>query len=159
MRLTVGVSEMCVSRNPGDLIVTHALGSCIGLAIHDPVARVGGLLHYMLPLSKIDNDKKEINPFMYGDTGIPALFNEVYKNGAKKETITVVMAGGADILENCNYFNIGARNIAIARKMFWKNGIMIAAENTGGSKPRTLYLEIGTGKTWMTTGSERTDLV
>ena len=50
MRLTVGVSEMCISKNPGDIIVTHALGSCIGLAIHDPVAHVGGLLHYMLPL-------------------------------------------------------------------------------------------------------------
>jgi chemotaxis protein CheD len=159
MRITVGVSEMCVSNQPGDIIVTHALGSCIGLAIHDPVAHVGGLLHYMLPLSKFDNDKKEINPYMYGDTGIPALFNEVYKRGAKKETITVVMAGGADILEHCNFFNIGSRNITIARKMFWKNGIMIAAENTGGSKPRTLYLEIGTGKTWMTTGSERTDLI
>ncbi len=159
MKITVGVSEMYVSNKPGDIIVTHALGSCIGLAIHDPVAHVGGLLHYMLPLSKIDNDNKVVNPYMYGDTGIPALFNEVYKRGAKKETITVVMAGGADILENCNFFNIGSRNITIARKMFWKNGIMIAAENTGGSKPRTLYLEIGTGKTWMTTGSERTDLI
>lgn len=158
MRLTVGVSEMCISKNPGDIIVTHALGSCIGLAIHDPVAHVGGLLHYMLPLSKIDNDKKDIKPFMFGDSGIPALFNEVYKHGAKKESLTVVMAGGADILENCNYFNIGARNIAIARKMFWKNGIMITAEDTGGSKPRTLYLEIGTGKAWLTSGSERTEL-
>jgi chemotaxis protein CheD len=159
MKITVGVSEMIVSKNPGDIIVTHALGSCIGLAIHDPVAQVGGLLHYMLPLSKIDSDKKDNNPYMFGDTGIPALFNEAYKLGAKKESITVVMAGGADILENCNYFNIGARNIAIARKMFWKNGIMITAEDTGGSKPRTLYLEIGTGKTWLTTGGERTDLI
>jgi len=159
MKITVGVSDMTVSKTRGDIIVTHALGSCIGLVIHDAVACVGGLLHYMLPLSKIDEGKKDINPFMFGDTGIPALFQEAYKLGAKKENISVAMAGGADILENCNYFNIGSRNIAIARKMFWKNGIMITAENTGGSHPRTMYLEIGSGKSWITTSGERTDLM
>lgn len=159
MKLTVGVSDMCISNKSGDLIVTHALGSCIGLAIHDSKAGVGGLLHYMLPLSKIDNSKSDVNPYMFGDTGIPMLFEKAYKLGAKKENISVVMAGGADILENCNYFNIGSRNIAIARKMFWKNGIMLEGEQTGGTIPRTMYLEIGTGKSWVTTHGEKTDLM
>jgi chemotaxis protein CheD len=159
MKTTVGVSDLFVSNKCGDIIVTHALGSCIGLAIHDPKACVGGLLHYMLPLSKIDNSKSQVNPYMFGDSGIPELFQQAYKLGAKKENIQVVMAGGADILNNCNYFNIGARNIAIARKMFWKNSIMITAEQTGGTIPRTMYLEIGSGKSWITSHGEKTDLM
>jgi len=159
MKTTVGVSDMFISNKSGDIIVTHALGSCIGLAIHDANACVGGLLHYMLPLSKIDENKSNVNPYMFGDTGIPELFQQAYRLGAKKENISVVMAGGADILENCNYFNIGSRNIAIARKMFWKNGILLSGEQTGGTIPRTMYLEIGTGKSWVTTHGAKTDLM
>jgi chemotaxis protein CheD len=158
MKTNIGVSEMYLSNQNGDILVTHALGSCIGLAIHDPLACVGGILHYMLPLSKIDSDKAEINPYMFGDTGIPAFFLEAYKLGAKKENISVIMAGGAEIFSNCEFFNIGSRNIAIARKMFWKNGVMITAEQTGGKIPRTMYLEIGSGKSWVTTAGVRTDL-
>lgn len=158
MKIVIGVSDMKLSNQSEDILVTHALGSCIGLAIHDPVAGVGGILHYMLPLSKIDTEKAASNPYMFGDTGIPAFFLEAYKLGAKKENIKVVMAGGAEIIDNCNYFDIGSRNIAIARKMFWKNGIMITAENTGKNFPRTMYLEIGSGSSWITTGDKRTDL-
>ena len=158
MKITIGVSEMQLGNRSDDILVTHALGSCIGLAIHDPVAGVGGILHYMLPLSKIDPEKAASNPYMFGDTGIPAFFMEAYKLGAKKENICVVMAGGADIIDKCNFFDIGNRNIFIARKIFWKNGIMITAEETGGNHPRTMFLDIGSGKSWITSGGKRIDL-
>lgn len=150
MKYIVGVSDMKISNTPGDMIVTHALGSCIGIAIHDPAAQVGGILHYMLPLSNVDQGKAEDNPYMFGDTGIPELFKMAYRFGAKKDTLRVVMAGGAEIFERKDFFAIGKRNIVIARKMFWKNNVLIAAEHVGGSIPRTLYLEIGSGLTWMT---------
>lgn len=159
MKFIVGVSDMRISNQRGDILVTHALGSCVGIAIHDPVACVGGILHYMLPLSKIDDIKADSNPFMFGDTGIPEFFQNAYKYGAKKENITVAIAGGAEILEKCDFFNIGNRNVTIARKMFWKNGIIITAEQTGGTIPRTLYLEVGSGKTWIVTNGQRTDLI
>ena len=92
MRYTVGVSDMKISNQAGDIVVTHALGSCIGIAIHDPVAHVGGILHYMLPVSKVDPEKAKNNPMMFGDTGVPALFQEAYRMGAKKENLRVVMA-------------------------------------------------------------------
>ena len=103
MKYIVGVSDMKISNSPDDMIVTHALGSCIGIAIHDPVANVGGLLHYMLPLSKVDEDKAQENPFMFGDTGIPALFKKAYDLGATKGNLRVVMAGGAQVLENKDF--------------------------------------------------------
>lgn len=158
MRYTVGVSDMKVSDVAGDVVVTHALGSCIGIAIHDSVAKVGGILHYMLPVSKVDPEKAEKNPMMFGDTGVPRLFKEAYQMGARKEHLRVSMAGGAQVFGNTDFFDIGNRNIVIARKLFWKNGIMLAAEHVGGHIPRTLYLEIGSGKMWFTSHGERFEL-
>lgn len=158
MRYTVGVSDMKLSSQEGDIIVTHALGSCIGIAIYDPVACVGGILHYMLPISKADSIKADNNPFMFGDTGIPLLFQEAYKIGAKKENLRVVMAGGAQVFEDKDFFDIGKRNTVIARKLFWKNNFLIAAEHVGGHAPRTMYLEMGSGVTYFTSRGERYEL-
>lgn len=153
-RLVVGISERSFSAQAGDLIVTHALGSCVGVAIHDPVAKVGGILHYMLPLSSLDQEKARKNPFMFGDSGIPAFFQEAYALGANKDRLRVVIAGGARVIESVQTLDIGARNVVIARKLFWKNSILIAAEDVEGNRPRTMFLEVGSGKTWFTTRGE-----
>lgn len=154
MRYTVGISEMCFGINQGDLIVTHALGSCIGLAIHDSQSNIGGILHYMLPASSLDAEKAKKNPLMFGDSGIPEFFKEAYRLGAKKDNLRVIMAGGANVIAGNHTFDIGNRNIVIARKLFWKNNIMISAEHVAGEMPRTLYLEIGSGHTWFTSRGE-----
>lgn len=154
MRHTIGISEMKVSRDPEDILVTHALGSCIGVAIHDPVANVGGILHYMLPLSSLDPSKAAANPYMFGDTGIPSFFQEAYRLGASKERLRVILAGGARVIETDNRFDIGSRNVVIARKLFWKNAVLIGAEHVEGTIPRTLYLEVGSGRCWFTSRGE-----
>ena len=69
MKYIVGVADMKISAEKDDLIVTHALGSCLGITIYDPVACVGGMLHVMLPLSTIDPNKAAANPYMFVDTG------------------------------------------------------------------------------------------
>ncbi len=69
--LIVGISDCKVTRDAESVLVTYALGSCIAVAMHDPVTKVSGLLHYMLPESAIDSKKAEQNPFMFADTGIP----------------------------------------------------------------------------------------
>lgn len=160
MRHTVGVSDMKLSNVPGDVIVTHALGSCIGIALHDPIHNVGGIIHYMLPLSKVDDERAAKNPYMFGDSGIPAFFQEAYKLGATKESMRISMAGGAQVFEQKekDFFDIGKRNIVIARKLFWKNNVMIAAEHVEGHIPRTLFLEIGTGTCWFVSHGQRIDL-
>jgi chemotaxis protein CheD len=158
MKYIVGVSDMKLSKSAGDIIVTHALGSCIGIAIHDAAACVGGILHFMLPVSTADSEKARQNPLMFGDSGIPLLFEEAYKLGARKTTIRVAMAGGAQVFSDRDFFDIGRRNTIIARKLFWKNNVLIAAEHVGGNAPRTMFLEIGTGTTWFTSRGERYDL-
>ncbi len=149
MDVVVGVGDMGVSNNPEDILVTYSLSSCIGLAIYDPIVKVGGILHYMLPESSLDGRKAEKNPYMFGDTGIPLLFKEAYKLGAKKGRLKILVVGGSQILDQKGLFNIGKRNYTILRKMFWKNNVMTDFENVGGNSNRTLKLEIKTGQAWL----------
>ncbi len=147
MKHIVGVADMVVSAEPGDLIVTHALGSCLGICIHDPIANVGGMLHVMLPLSSTDPLKAAKNPYMFVDSGVPALFKEAYRYGAEKQRIEVKVAGGASLRESGkeDFFQIGQRNMVMLRKLLWKNGVLLKSHDVGGSISRTVFLEIGTG--------------
>ena len=145
VRHTVGIADMKLTRAQGDSIITHALGSCLGVTLHDPVAGVGGMIHIMLPLSKIDKEKAKKNPYMFVDTGIPEMFKKAYALGATKENITVKVAGGAHILDIDRNFNIGERNYTMLRKILWKNNVLITSEDVGGDISRTLTLEVDTG--------------
>lgn len=141
----VGVADMAVLKGPNAEIITHALGSCIGVTIYDPTTKVGGLLHFMLPDSKI-NDEKAINtPAMFADTGIPILFKKAYELGAKKENLIVCAAGGAEVLSDGGHFKIGSRNRTVLRKIFWKNNVLLSADDTGGNNSRTLHLSLADG--------------
>jgi chemotaxis protein CheD len=138
---------MKVSSNPGDVIVTYSLGSCIGLTLYDPVAQVGGMIHCMLPLSKIDPARAVTNPEMFADTGIPLLIQTLYDMGAQKKRLIAKVAGASSLLDERGTFKIGERNYLVLRKVLWKNEILIAAEDVGGTLARTLYLHIRNGYT------------
>lgn len=144
--LVVGISDLKVSNNPGDVLVTYALGSCIGVAVFDPKAKVGGLLHFMLPDSTLDANKAKATPAMFADTGIVALFKACYAYGAEKKRMVVKVAGGANILDDTNYFRIGQKNIMAMRKIFWRNNVLIDGEETGENFNRTVRLELANGR-------------
>jgi chemotaxis protein CheD len=157
--LIVGIADIKVSNNKDDVVITYALGSCIGITVFDPVARVGGLLHYMLPDSTLDQSKARENPEMFADTGIPALFKSCYKLGAEKKRMVVKVAGGASILDDTNFFRIGQKNIMAMRKIFWKNNVMVDKEDTGLNCNRTVRLEMSTGKVYIrSSGGEMKEL-
>jgi chemotaxis protein CheD len=149
MQVAVGVADMRISNQPEEVLVTHALGSCLGVVIYDPVVKVGGVLHFMLPDSSLDTQKAQENPYMFADTGIPPLFQECYRLGAHKSRLLVKVAGGSQVLGNREHFQIGRRNYAALRKIFLKNNVLIDTENVGGTKARTLFLEIATGNVWI----------
>jgi chemotaxis protein CheD len=144
--LAVGVGDLKVSAKQEETLVTYGLGSCIGVTIWDPVSRVGGLLHFMLPESQNDPVKAKDHPALYADTGIPLLFKSAYQLGADKKRLLVRVAGGAQVLDGDGVFNIGKRNYLAMKKIFWKAGVMIHAEEVGSNISRTLRLEVGTGK-------------
>jgi chemotaxis protein CheD len=142
---------MKVSGSKDDVLITYSLGSCIGVVVFDRIVRVGGMLHYMLPESSLDREKAEKNPFMFADTGIPALFKATYALGAQKNRMRVVVVGGAQILDQKGFFNIGKRNHMALRKLFFKNNVIIDHEDVGGNVNRTIRLEIGSGDIYMKT--------
>lgn len=144
-QIVVDISDIKVSQDPDAVIVTYALGSCIAVILHDPIHRVGGMIHYMLPLSKGFEAKAIDRPAMFGDTGIPLLFESMYKLGSKKPDLVVKVAGGGCINDHEGIFNIGQRNYTVLRKLFWKNSVSIAAEDVGGAKSRTAKLYVGSG--------------
>ena len=147
----VGVGAMCVSNSPGDRLVAHALGSCLGVAVFDPMARVGGLLHVPLPSSIEDRDRSRGRPLEYVDTGVPALFRDCYRLGATKGRLCVAVAGGASAGDaSADGFQIGKRNLIMLRKLLWKNGVLIHAHDVGGERVwRTISLDVATGRVWL----------
>src|SRR5882757_9788643 len=82
--LIVGLGDMLVSNDVSAQLVTHSLGSCVGIVIYDPIAKVGGLLHAMLPDSTINLARAEMRPYMFVDTGLPAMFHAAYALGGAK---------------------------------------------------------------------------
>ena len=142
----VGVADCRISSEEEDTLITYALGSCIAVAIHDPISRVGGMLHFMLPESSLDRDKADENPYMFADTGIPLLFRQAYLEGADKRRLQVHIAGGAQVVDEAGVFNIGKRNCLAVRKTLWRAGVAISSEAVGGSESRTVRLEVGSGR-------------
>lgn len=143
----VDIGEMKVLTGGEDTLVTYSLGSCVGLAVFDPVAKVGGLIHCMLPVSKKAPDRAKERPAMFVDTGVPLMLTIMLNEGAKKDRLVVKLAGGSVMMDEDGVFEIGKRNIVVARKVLWKNSIKIASEETGGSEPRSVYLKMGDGST------------
>lgn len=144
--MIIGVADMAVSNRPDETLITYSLGSCVAVVIYDPVVRVGGILHYMLPESSMDPEKAKRKPAMFADTGIPMLFKASYALGAQKKNLTVKVVGGAQILDEDGVFNIGKRNYMALRKIFWRNNVLVSAEHVGGSVNRTVRLMMDTGR-------------
>lgn len=153
-QLVVGVGEGEVSRDPDALIVTYALGSCVAVMLHDPVARVSGMVHYMLPESSMSGDKSNLRPWMFADTGISCLLRATLEQGADKRRLVIFAAGGAQVMHDNSMFNIGKRNCLALRKALWKCGLVAHAEETGGTAPRTVRMEVGSGRVWLQSPGE-----
>lgn len=149
--MVVSMADCRLSGEPGDVLVTYALGSCIAVTAHDPVSRVGGMLHFMLPESAIDAEKARQNPWMFADTAIPLLFHNLCALGAARRRLVVCAAGGAQVMDDRGLFNIGKRNALALRKLLWKSGVMLHDEDLGGTESRSVRLEIGSGRCWLRT--------
>lgn len=143
--INVGIADMKMSDDPAAVLTTYPLGSCIGVIIHDPVALVGGILHFMLPESALDPEKAKRNPFIFGDTGIPLLFCQAYNRGAVKERLVVKLVGGARMLNDHGAFDMGGRNQAAVKKLLLQENVVVAGEALGGSINRTVRFNVGSG--------------
>jgi len=145
-RVVVGLAELAVSNNPNAILTTYSLGSCIGVAVYDPAARVGGVLHAMLPESAMDPAKAQAHPGMFVDTGVAALVRATTQMRADPRRLRFYLAGGARIMDDQNLFNIGTRNLEAFAAFLRRENRSLAAEQVGGQVNRTMYLAIETGR-------------
>lgn len=144
-KIIVNVSDAKISSDPNTMLVTHSLGSCIGLCLYDPSIRLAGMLHYQLPSSRDNPVKAKQKPLMFADTGTNILLDKLLSLGAKKNRLQVKIAGASNMHTGPKGFDIGKRNHTAIRRIFWKKGILIDSEDIGGAEPRNLYLDVYDG--------------
>jgi len=144
--LVVGVADMTASNDPGAELVTYSLGSCLGIAIYDPVKKAGGLLHVMLPSSSIDPDKAVRSPFMFVDTGVPRLFRAVNGMGGESRRFVVKVAGGAKMMDAKDIFSIGHRNDLELKEILDGAGYTVHVRDVGGLTYRTMRMSMANGQ-------------
>ena len=146
--IVLGVGDFGASNKQEDTIKTYALGSCVGVIMVDPKARIAGMIHVALPDSNINPAKAKQHPGYFADTGIPLLIRDMQKLGfnGKGRGLIVKIAGGANILDPNNTFSIGKRNVLAIKKILWGLGMGVVAEDVGGSFSRTVSVELRMGK-------------
>lgn len=148
--VVIDIADMKVSGNTDEVLVTYALGSCLGIALYDPVKKIAGLAHVMLPEASLENGVSKVkNPLKYVDTGVPRLYRKMYEAGAQKQRIQNAIVGGSQIMDDSGFFNIGKRNYAALRKIFWKNNVLINKKHVGGRINRTVRLDVATGNLFL----------
>jgi chemotaxis protein CheD len=144
----IGMGELVISRDPSDVLACIGLGSCIAMCVWDPVAKVGGVAHMLLPTSR-SNMEMNLSPAKYITCGVPNLVNRMVKNGASRQNLIVKITGGARMLtipgEN-NVLDIGQRNITEVKAVCKHENIPIVAEDLGGTCGRSIQLFVDNGR-------------
>jgi chemotaxis protein CheD len=154
----VRMGELAVSSVPGHVLVSLGLGSCIGLALLDRKMGIAGLAHVVLPQSQ---GHGEANPRKYADVAVPELVSEMEAAGARKVRLEAVLVGGASMFAvSAASLEVGQRNEAAVREQLAGMRIPVRAEATGGSRGRTIRVEVATGAvTFREAGGKDTELL
>lgn len=151
----VGLGEVKVTRDPSEVLTCLGLGSCIGISAYDPIAKVTGMAHIVLPQS----DERNGRAPKYADVGIPTLLDQMQNEGALTSRLNVKIAGGAQMSTAKglgNAFQIGEKNHAAVKAILAAKGIPITAADTGGNYGRTMRLFLDSGKTIVSTAGRET---
>jgi len=137
--IVVGIGEMGVSDQRGEVIVTHALGTCIAVVAMDTAMNVAGLLHFQLPepIGVLEN------PLRFGRLGIPIFLERCLELGARRGSLVLHLVGGMEREGQGSYFDIGEQNLEIARRLLGAQGFRYQADHVGGRRPRTVHMRVG----------------
>jgi chemotaxis protein CheD len=143
--LIVGIADLKIGRET-DMITTLGLGSCVGITLYDPIRKIGGLVHIMLPefSGQIDQNRHK-----FADSGITELADKLVKTGARRSSLVAKLAGGAHMFSGAgaqNFLKIGERNVAVSIGTLHALKLPIVGNDTGGTHGRTIELFNDTGK-------------
>lgn len=153
--ITIGIGDLNIAKEP-NLLITYALGSCVGICLHDPITKMAGMAHIMLPSSI--NMNADNNPYKYADIAIPALIRKLELAGVRKGNLKAKIAGGAQMFEtftNSAIGKIGERNTTAVKELLKQQNIPIVADDTGKNYGRTVTLDPKDGKMVVRTGAKK----
>ncbi|HMQ52709.1 MAG TPA: chemotaxis protein CheD [Anaerolineae bacterium] len=145
----VSIGEMIATDNLDDVLVAYGLGSCVAVCIYDPIKKVGGMIHSLLPTANGQNGIEATNPAKYVDQGVPRLLDSVLALGAQPNRLVVRIAGGAQMLAApglSDSLNIGQRNALAAEAALRTLGLRVRNQDTGGKAGRTVKLYVTDGQ-------------
>ncbi|NMA36823.1 MAG: chemotaxis protein CheD [Papillibacter sp.] len=147
MKHSVGIAMMKIAEAP-DQMYCLGLGSCVGVAVYDPIAKIAGLIHVLLPSIKEFENAGQLRT-KFADTGISDMVSEMLKKGAVKYRLKAKLAGGATMFETkdsaaSDLMAIGKRNVQSCKDTLKNLGIELVAHDTGGTKGRTICFDIDT---------------
>lgn len=143
-RIIIGIADYVVVHNPA-VLVTIGLGSCMGIAIRDPIARFGGLAHILLP--SINESTNKGNPLKFADSAIEIMIETLLKKGCAKSRLEAKIAGGAKMFNlGVNTMNIGERNVEAVKRKLKEMNIPLLASDTGANYGRTIEFNIASGE-------------
>jgi chemotaxis protein CheD len=142
-KIKVGIADMKMIKGEG-VLITYALGSCIGICLYDKEIRLGALVHIMLP---INMEAGRTNTMKYADTGLKETIRQMELRGAKRARLTAKIAGGAKMFDvgGSALGNIGQRNIESVKLNLKKAGVRLIKEDVGGTLARTLLFDVANG--------------
>src|SRR5262245_60468575 len=137
--IVIGVGEHKVCSEPAAILATYALGSCLGITVYDRDSRIGGILHAMLPTSRVGDKTR---PAMFVDTGLEALLTDMKSKGPDIQKLEFKIFGGARVMQADRYFRIGDKNVEIVKNIFQQNQIACTVWEVGGNSNRTIKLHL-----------------
>lgn len=149
--LKVGMADYKTAKAPQTL-TTLGLGSCVGVCLIDPIAKVAGMAHIMLPSSK--EITQNSNPAKFADTCIELMLNDMIKAGAVQRRMICKIAGGSQMFSfesKNNMMKVGARNVQAVKDVMKSLSIPIKAEDTGGNFGRTIEFNAQDGSLFVKT--------
>lgn len=141
--IEVGVGKLEFGQYPS-ILMTPALGSCVGLTLWDPTRQRGGMAHVMLP-AKSDSAMKG-DATRFATVAVPMLVDKLVRLGSPMKRLQAKLAGGSAMFHgDSSMASIGQRNVAEVKAQLERYGIRPVAEDTGGSHARTIELHLDTG--------------
>jgi chemotaxis protein CheD len=161
----IPIGEMIVSADPDDVLVVYGLGSCVVICLYDPVARVGGMLHALLPGSIWGHNGRngQDKPTKFVNQGVPLLLGSLVELGIKSIRLDVSVCGGAQFVARAGFHhaspNIGERNVLAARMALQAAGLKVKAEAIGSDVGRTVKFHLATGQVTVKTLGQQEEFV
>lgn len=135
--------EFYVTKKPDEVLVT-VLGSCVAACIRDPIARVGGMNHFMLPHHKSGNWGEDSRSARFGNFAMEKLINELIKAGADRGRMEIKVFGGGNVTDTSNA--VGTDNAEFVLRYLDAEGFRCAAQDLGGLLPRRIHYYPSTGR-------------